>query len=205
MIRTARRAAALAAVLLAAGCAHVEPEPRQHDGLSFDERQARLQAIDAWEMRGRLAVDTGERAFQGRFNWLQDDASSTLIVRGPLGAGVLEVSGSPERMVVTARGEQRVLEDPEADLSALLGWWMPVDSLRAWLLGLPDPKFGADAQIGRDTVIDTLEQRLWHVEYASYQLSDGLLVPRRIDMAHGQLELRLTVDQWMPAIGSLSE
>jgi outer membrane lipoprotein LolB len=187
--------AALLAVGLLVGCAHLEPG---HDGLGFDERRQRLEAIPAWEMRGRLAVNTGERAFQGSFRWLQDDAHSTLTVRGPLGGGILEVAGSRDRMIVTARGEQRVLEDPETELSGLLGWWMPVDSLRAWLLGLPDAQFRAATRFGPDAALEALDQRLWHVEYASYQLSDGLLVPRRIDLAHGALELRLTVDAWSP-------
>ena len=187
----------LLAVLLAAGCATIEPVP-EHDGLSFGERQQRLTAIPAWEMRGRLAVRTGERAFQGSFSWVQDQAHSTLIVRGPLGGGILEVSGSPERMTVTARGEQHVLEDPETDLSALLGWWMPVESLDAWLLGLPDPAHAAETTFGSGSVPDSIDQRLWHVQYDAWQLSEGLLVPRRIDMAHDALELRLTVDTWQP-------
>jgi outer membrane lipoprotein LolB len=198
--RGARRAGALAVpVLLAAGCAHVPPGTDDRDGLTLDQRQARLESVDSWEMSGRLAVDTGERAFPARFRWLQDDDISPLSVRGPLGAGSLEVTGSPERMMITAGGEQRVLEDPEADLSAQLGWWLPVESLGDWLLGMPDPEFEAETRIERDTVLRTLEQRLWRLEFVSYQLSGGLLVPRRIDMAHGPLEVRLTVDTWSAA------
>lgn len=223
MIAAARggRVALLAVVLIAAGCAHVEREPRR-DGLSFDERRQQLMALPAWQMRGRLAVNTGERAFQGSFSWLQDDMRSTLIVRGPLGGGILEVTGSPQQMTVRARGEQRVLEDPEAELSALLGWWMPVDSLSAWLLGLPDPEHSAATRFGPNAALEALDQRLWHVEYDAYQLVDGVvpgptggssgaqadapgggvLVPRRIAMAHDTLELRLTVDAWEPASGA---
>src|SRR5690606_24981368 len=112
------------------------------------------------------------------------------------GAGAVEVTGSPERMVVTTRGEQHVLEDPEADLSAVLGWWVPVESLRAWLLGMPDPAYAADTRIGRTDVVRALEQRLWRLDYESYQLAEGLLVPRRIDMSHDELEVRIRVDDW---------
>jgi outer membrane lipoprotein LolB len=195
-----RAAMVAAAALLAAGCA---PQPTaEHDGLRFDERRTRLEAIPAWSMRGRLAVDTGERAFQARFSWFQDDDISTLLVRGLLGAGGIEVTGSPREMIVTARGERRVLEDPEIDLSELLGWWMPVDSLRAWLLGLPDPSHAAETRIGPGDALIRLDQRLWHLDYAAYQLLDGVLVPRRIDMSHGELAVRLTVDDW--TAGSLN-
>ena len=114
-----RIALLVAALLSTTGCG-----PRalvEHDGLGFDERRARLTAIPAWEMRGRIAVDTGERGFPATFRWRQEGERSTLVIRGPFGAGAVEVTGSPERMIVRARGEQHVLEDPETDLSALLG------------------------------------------------------------------------------------
>lgn len=186
------RAALVVAVLLAAACA-----PRlEHDGLRFEERRARLSAEASWRMQGRLAIDTGERAGSGRFSWIQDGDVSTLLVRGPLGGGVLEVTGTQSEMIVTSRGERRVLTDPETDLSALLGWWVPVESLDAWLLGLPDPRFRADTRVGPSDALQRLDQRFWRVEYVSYQLIGGVLVPRRIEMTHDDLYVRITVDDW---------
>jgi outer membrane lipoprotein LolB len=190
------------AVLLLQACAHL---PVASDGLSYDARRGQLAAVDAWEMRGRLAVDTGGRAFQGSFNWHQQGDAIELAVRGPLGAGILQVSGTASRMTFTARGDTRVLTDPETELSALLGWWLPVGSLHAWLLGLADPAFRATTQSGTDGTLAALEQRAWNVEFPAYQLTmpdgraPGVLVPRRIDLAHGELKLRLTIDDWRPA------
>ena len=135
--------ATLTAALLAA-CAHL---PVGDDGLSYEQRRTRLEAVGAWEMRGRLAVQTGDDAFQGRFSWQQRADALDLAVRSPLGAGVLEVNGTPSALKVTARGDTRVLEDPETQLSELLGWWLPVGSLHAWLLGLPDPTFKASTEL----------------------------------------------------------
>jgi len=187
------------ALLVLPACAHL---PVGTDGLSYDDRRGELTAVDRWEMRGRLAVDTGERGFQGSFTWRQDRDTLELAVRGPLGAGVLQVIGEPSAMTVTARGETRTLTDPEAQLSTLLGWWLPVGSLHAWLLGLPDSGFRASTELGTDGTLAAIEQRLWRVAYPTYQLAPlegiagGVLVPRRIDLAHGDLELRLTVDDW---------
>ena len=127
-------------------------------------------------------------------------------IRGPLGAGVLEVNGTPSALTVTARGDTRVLEDPETQLSDIVGWWLPVASLHAWLLGLPDPSFKASTEPGPDGTLASLEQRLWRVAFASYQLAPAkagadsrLLVPRRIDLSHGEIRLRLTIDDWHAA------
>jgi outer membrane lipoprotein LolB len=155
-------------------------------------------------MRGRLVVDTGADGFQGSFNWRQRDDTLELVVRGPLRNGVLQVEGQPDALTVTARGETRTLTDPETELSQLLGWWLPVASLPHWLLGFPDGSFRAATQPGADGTLAALEQRLWHVSYSSYGLaaiaSTGrqVLVPSRIDMTHGELELRLTIDDWQP-------
>lgn len=183
-------------VAFAVGCAHVPPAS---DGLNFEQRRARLESLAGWEMRGRLAIDTGERGYQARFEWRQAADSLRLSLRGPLGAGGVEIAGSSSALTVRARGETLSLDDPEAQLSELLGWWLPVTSLDAWLVGLPDRVFDADSDFGPDGLLASLEQRLWHLSYAAYQLESGWLVPRRIDMRHGELEVRLVVDSWQPS------
>jgi outer membrane lipoprotein LolB len=191
----------LAALLSA--CANM---PVGSDGLSFEQRRARLESVAAWEMRGRLAVATAERGFQGSFRWEQSGDALDLAIRGPIGAGAMQVAGTPNGLTVTSRGDTRVLEDPETQLSELMGWWLPVGSLHAWLLGLPDPQYEARTEPGVDGTLAALEQRLWRVAYESYQLAgasaadpDAVLVPRRIDLEHGELRLRLTIDDWHAA------
>jgi len=189
------------AVILLPACAHL---PVGSDGLSYDARRTALATVAAWDIRGRLAVDAGGRAFTGSFDWHQRADALDLAVRGPLGAGVLHVAGTPSSMTFTARGETRTLTDPEPELSALLGWWLPVGSLRAWLLGLTDPDFRASTENGADGTLAAFEQRQWRATFPTYQLAalpgrqTGVLVPRRIDLAHGELKLRLTIDDWRP-------
>ncbi len=194
-----KRGASVAAVLagaLVGGCWH---QRSADDGLGYEERRARLQETPAWRMNGRIAISTGEMAFQGRFRWRQADDGMDLSVSGPLGAGVLQVSGPPQRLTVTAQGETWDLADPESELSALLGWWLPVRSLNDWLLGFPDPDFPAQELLGPTrTELRALDQRLWRLTYVSYRIQQGLLLPRRIDLAHGELELRVFVDGWQP-------
>jgi outer membrane lipoprotein LolB len=197
MIR--RGVPALIAVAALAACARL---PVGTDGRSLAERRGALESVTSWELRGRLTIDSGDRAVQGRFNWQQDNDALELVVRNPLGAGILRVRGRPDALTVTARGETRTLTDPEAELSELVGWWLPVASLPDWLLGFPDRDFRAVTREGADGTLASLEQRLWRVEYPEYGLAaiDGtasqVLVPRRIDMTHETLTLKLTIDDW---------
>ncbi len=191
---------ALAPALLASGlggCAHT---PATQDEFSYPERRSYLEQLEGWDLRGRIAVDTGERAFQGRFRWQQFPESLDLSISGPLGAGVLEVAGPPDKLTVRARGESWELADPEVELSELMGWWLPVRSFSAWLLGLPDPMYPATTALGPEDALQSLEQRLWMLTYQTYQLEDGILLPRRIDLSHRDLELRVIVDQWQSVV-----
>ena len=197
-----RACCALLATAALVGCASL---PKGTDGFDLEQRREALQSVSAWEMRGRLSVDTGEREFQGSFNWLQQDDALELVVRGPLRNGVLRVEGRPDALTVTARGETRTLTDPEAELSELIGWWLPVASLPNWLLGFPDRGFRAVTAPGADGTLASLEQRLWRVDYTAYGLaatnggtSSAVLVPSRIEMTHEALSLKLTVDDWQP-------
>jgi outer membrane lipoprotein LolB len=199
-----RRLALACAALALAACAHF---PAGHDGLSYAARRNALESVSAWEMRGRLAIDTGERGFQAGFTWRQDADHLDLGVRGPFGNGIAQIFGTSSALTVRSRGDTHTLTDPEAELSELLGWWLPVGSLHAWLLGLPDEKFRAAVAGGADGTLAAFDQRLWHVAYPTYQLAalagtaNGVLVPRRIDLAYGPLTLRLTVDAWQ-AVGA---
>jgi outer membrane lipoprotein LolB len=200
---SARAACAAAAVALLGACTTL---PTGTDGRDLEQRRAAFETFAAWDMRGRLTVDTGDRGFQGSFNWRQRDDALELVVRNPLRMGVLQVEGEPDSLTVTARGETRTLTDPEAELSELIGWWLPVASLPQWLLGFPDRGFRAVTQPGSDGTLASLEQRLWHVDYLEYRLvaidgaaTSGVLVPRRIGLQHGTLTLTLTIDDWQPS------
>jgi outer membrane lipoprotein LolB len=199
-----RSSTALLALGVLGGCAHL---PTGTDGLNLEQRRETLHSVDTWEMRGRLTVDTGERSFQGSFNWQQQGDALELVVRGPLRNGVLQVEGRPEALTVRARGETHTLTDPETELSELIGWWLPVASLPDWLLGFPDDEFRAVTMPGADGTLASLEQRLWRVSYPAYGLaatSGGTgrqaLVPRRIEMTYDALTLKLTIDDWHPTM-----
>ena len=189
----------LAVLVFAAALGACARLPVASDGMSFTQRRAALEQYDSWEIRGRLAVDTGERGFQASFDWQQRDDALDLSIRGPLGTGALRITGTPDALTVTTRGETRTLTDPENELSELVGWWLPVASLPAWLLGLPDPQFPSATTAGADGTLAALEQRLWRLDFVSYRLDENLLLPRRIDLSHGELELRVTIDNFTPA------
>jgi len=199
-VRTARSCAAVAGLLTFAvlgGCATAPPLAQEPWG----ERSVRINEIAAWEARGRLSVTTPEDSVQGNFEWRQRPDWVEVRFRGPMGVGGLFVYGPPEMLTAIGRdGEQVVLHEPEADLAALFGFGLPVQSLRFWLLGLADERHAHHFEFDELGLPRTLEQRGWLLTYSGWRSQADELLPRRIDLASPGLDIRIVLDTWMPGL-----
>jgi outer membrane lipoprotein LolB len=189
-----------AAVLLG-GCAHTSIEDGADDYLGFAARQERLAALDRWNLNGRLTVDSGDRTDSTRFRWRQRGPEISLIIDSRVpGTPELRVEGTESAlMLYPPREEPRLLNDPENELSAMFGWWLPVTSLEHWLVGSADPDFPYERlDLGPSGTLAALRQRDWRIRYEGYRLVDGLLVPSRLTFRHASLELTLSVTDFSP-------
>ncbi len=200
-MRTARRRAALTGLLtlalLAAGCAVAPPLAQE----PWSERSVRFDALATWEARGRLSVTSPEDSVQGTFEWRQRPEWVEVRFRGPLGVGGLFVYGPPEMLTAVGRdGEQVVLHEPEADLAAMFGFGLPVQSLRFWLLGLADQRHLHHFEFDELGLPRRLEQRGWALTYSGWRTQAGELLPRRIDLATPGLDIRIVLDSWSPGL-----
>ncbi|MGD2167990.1 MAG: lipoprotein insertase outer membrane protein LolB [Gammaproteobacteria bacterium] len=196
-MRLPRSLAAVAALLLG-GCATPPADTAAPPDLSFAERELQLRAVPSWEMRGRIAVDTGSDAWQGRFTWWQDTDALRVFIRGPLNTRPVEISGNGDALTVRVQRETRILDDPESQLSELLGWWLPITSLPNWLLGLPDDRYPAATMVLANARLSTLAQRAWQLEYGEYAHQDFAQIPASIRLTNAPLELIVTIDAWNP-------
>jgi outer membrane lipoprotein LolB len=154
-----RRRAALAAVLLLAGCASVAPVDSPPD------------------VTGRLAVrvdataSTPPRGFSSDFDLRGNAERGTLRLTGPLGATLAEVRWQPGRAELSDHQGTRSYGTLDAMAQDLFGEALPLAALTDWLRGRPWP--GAPST-RRD---DGFEQLGWLVGLTG--LRDGLLSATR--------------------------
>ena len=150
--------APLLAAASLAGCASSARRQRRLE-LRAAPRAARSRSTLGKSAAGSRSRPASARS-KGSFRWQQRADALDLAVRGPLGAGVLQVNGSPNALTVTARGDTRVLDGSR---SAALGAARLVAAGREparVAARLTRSGFDAATKPGDDGTLAALDQRL---------------------------------------------
>ncbi len=198
-IRSDARLVAIASLLaFVAGCATQQglDLPELSD---WERRAAVLGQIDEFDFRGRIAVDAGDDGFNGKLTWAQKEQAFRAIVSGPLGIGTVLIEGDENLVEVTDKdGVRTVLEDVEPDLYYRYGWTIPVESLRYWALGIPDPRVPSETSFGDGGELSEIRQRGWIVAVSRYrEAGGGQPMPRLLTASNADTRVRLVIDRWV--------
>lgn len=192
------RLAWLLVVLGVAGCA----TPRGADLpeiSAWEQRTSVLGQLDRFEFSGRIGVQYPDDGFNGKLRWVQAGESFEARLSGPLGIGTVQIRGDGRGVEVTDNdGVTTVLHDVEADLYRRYGWTIPVDSLRYWALGIPDPRVPADTEFDEAGALTELRQRGWTVTVGRYRdAGGGQQMPARLTADSARTQVRLVIDRWI--------
>jgi outer membrane lipoprotein LolB len=188
-------------VLLLTGCA-TRQSLELPDISNWNSRTAVLGGLEGWEFNGRVGVSTDVDGFDGKLRWIQHDDTFQVTVSGKLGIGAIRVEGDGQSVLLTDKdGVQTRLENAELELRARYGWTIPIESLRYWALGIPDPDPETAGQIittfNVDGQLETLMQRGWLVTISGYKESGGQAMPSRLSAVNSDTKVRLVIDQWL--------
>lgn len=185
------------AALLAA-CATPAPRVSEAEAQQlWTLRQQALQALQTWTLSGRVAVQSRDQGWNATVYWHQYPHMYDLRVIAPLGGGTLQLRGDAEGVVAqTSKGEVYNAADAETLLRQQAGVTLPVESLRHWVLGRPDPQTDAGQSLDGRGRLAGLQQNGWKVTYKGYRAVGDLELPDRIMLENGQFQVRLVIDRW---------
>jgi outer membrane lipoprotein LolB len=197
-MRLNSRLAALVATLLLASCTTTRDAIDLPAMGSWQDRTAVLGGISDWQFRGRIAVKAGDEGFNGKFNWMQDGDAFDASVGGPLGVGTVRIEGDGHSVVlIDSDGIRTHLDDVEQELRWRYGWTIPVESLRYWALGIPDPDGPGITELDDAGRLARLEQNDWIVQISRYQEAGGQAMPRILTATNRDTRVRMVIDRWL--------
>ena len=179
-------------------CSTKPPPPVSYDVQPlWQQRLSELEALESWELAGRVAIREGGQSWNAKLRWSQSGDLYDILITAPFGQGAARIYGEPGRAVIEVPNQSPlVASKAEALLYEHLGWTVPVESLKYWLEGRPDP--GAKVVMRWDEFgrVVHLEQAGWEVEYRRYIEVGALALPRKLELINSSLRVKLIIDNW---------
>lgn len=167
-----------------------------HAYAPFSYKQAELEKLVQWDVEGKMAVYTDDKNNSGLLTWRQRSAYFSLLINGPLGSGQLHIEGAPGLVIATSSKGQVEAESIEALFEQEFGWQFPMQELRYWVRGIPQPNTLAKITYNLEGEAATIEQAGWLVTYHSYNKVTGLPMPKKIELKRADIRLVLVLKSW---------
>ncbi len=139
------------------------------------------------------AAALGQQGWQASLDWRQSGRSSDVHLAGPLGVGATEVKVTPAGLSLNGAAPSDAVV---AQLQDRLGFDLPLDNLRFWLLGIPDPSAPFELTRNAQDRAQRLSQAGWTIDYDEYMPANGDLLPKRLVLTRADARVRIAVDRW---------
>jgi outer membrane lipoprotein LolB len=198
-------------LLLVSACSNLPVVPvTKKSEQNWQLHQQQLAQIDHWEIHARAAilVNTanldGDKVYPVGISWSRQQAQFSMIIEAPFGQGVIRIKSNPstdtdKRFKLTlADGKYRLGPTPEALLTELLGWAIPVSGLKSWVKGSPQPETDYTYELYGEGRLKSMRQDGWLINYLAYFPSEEqtLPLPKRIYLKHKNLGIKIVIERW---------
>jgi outer membrane lipoprotein LolB len=159
----------------------------------WEQRAVQLQGLSGWRLDGRAAVAAGTQGWQASLNWRENREWAEVHLSGPFGVGSLVLKRTPDGLSLNgAPPSDAVL----AQLQERLGFELPIDHLRFWLLGVPDPNAAFELKRNDQDRAAQLTQHDWTIDYDRYMPVNGDVLPAHLVLSRAGVRVRIVVDRW---------
>lgn len=180
------------------GCATTPPVDISHKNASWDIHRDRLSKLTTWQAMGRISVRIDKQAWSASLQWRQQRQEYFLRLIAPLGQGTYEITGNKAGVLLrTAKNEIYKARDPKSLMQGTFGWSVPLNGLKHWVRGLPEPGTRTEMMLldeqGRLT---DLVQSGWQVSFSAYNEAGGYDLPGRIVLQNDKMKVRLVIKRW---------
>lgn len=159
----------------------------------WEQRVGTLQSAATWRLDGRAAVAVGTQGWQATLNWQQRADSTEVHLSGPFGVGALVLTRSADGVSLNGAPPSEAVV---AQLQEKLGFDLPLDHLRFWLLGVPDPSAAFELTRNDQDRAAHLAQSDWSIDYDRYLPVAGDVLPAHLILQRAGVRVRIAVDHW---------
>ena len=150
-----------------------------------------LQALDSWQLRGRVNVRYDNESHTPRIQWMQQNVEYHIRLWGTFNAGNTLIVGRPGYVTLEQDGNIVRANSAEELILQQLGYELPVSYLNYWIKGLPAPDSQADLSFNDLNQLIAIEQAGWSIALSDPRQYGALTLPRRVELTRSANDIRL--------------
>lgn len=161
----------------------------------WQQHQIQLQSIHTWQLQGQIAFITPDSRNSATLNWQQFTQDFNINLTGPFGIHVLTIKRSNDISTLILDDDRQYQgRNTQTLINQLSPMPIPVDELRAWIIGDP---LTDDVQIDNYGRVTQATHPLgWHISYTKYQLIDTVWLPQNIVIKKDDMRIKITTRNW---------
>lgn len=165
--------------------------------LDENAMQLKLQQLQNWRLRGRIAVTTAEEKLSAYLNWSQQGQQFDIVLTHLLGGALASLRGNHQSTTLVAAGETFRGSDPERLLRRVSGLALPVAELPTLIKGQL-PEHGSRYQFSERGLLQSWSSPAsgWEIHFDSYQPHKSMWLPQQIILRNQLNQIKISISQW---------
>jgi outer membrane lipoprotein LolB len=184
--------------LILAGCSSVQQTIPEQAGLplSWQQHVEKVKLIQNWQANAQVAITIGKETQRAKMAWQQAQQDYSIDFTGPFGHSGPKLIGNNNSATLNIPKEG-VIKGSSASqlLKQRLGWHLPVENAKYWILGIPSPHSESKVLLKREK-LSQLSQDGWVIKYPKYKLFGDMLLPSKITISRDDFNLLLVIYKW---------
>ena len=188
-IRALRAGGFLLAIALLVSACTIAPAAKVNSNWALQRDQ--LQALDSWQLRGRVNVRYDNDSQTPRILWKQQDVEYQIQLWGTFNVGNTMIEGRPGYVTMEHDGEILSANTPEDLILHQLGYELPVSLLNFWIKGLPAPDSPFDLSFNELNQLTAISQAGWNITFRDPRQYGPITLPRWVELTREKNDIRL--------------
>ena len=198
-------------IALVSACSSLPELPvTQQSEQNWQLRRQQLAAIDHWQIYARAVISLHaenpqqDELYSVGINWNRQQARFSMTLEAPFGQGMVRIESNQsedatKRFKLTlADGKYHLGSTPEALLTDLFGWSVPLSGLKSWVKGAPQPGLEYSYELYGEGRLKSMRQAGWLINYLAYFPPDkqARQLPKRIYLKRNNLAIKIAIKRW---------
>ena len=156
-----------------------------------------LAEINSYQFKGKMSFSDGQDGGSGSVDWQNSSGYISARLKGPLGSNSWQILES-KIVAELVTDDMRIVADSATELiSNQLGWEVPWEQLKSWVIGQPYNKRKALIN-WKENGFSLLEDG-WQIEYSRMKTYEGNSthhLPHKMIARKGPYAIKLSIKKW---------